>query len=64
MRSYKISLLESGGMKSANHLQECSDDYEAMALANNLIKGGGIAHIWEGTRSVGQIFLPLPIAAE
>jgi hypothetical protein len=59
MPDYKIRLLDSGGMNVATRTLQCSDDYEAMALAKGLIEGGGIAHVWADERNVGQIFLPL-----
>ena len=64
MLIYKIRVLDSGGMNIANHSRVCNDDYEAMTLAESLVRSGGIAHIWEGARSVGQRFFPLAEAAE
>jgi hypothetical protein len=64
MLNYQIRLLDSGGMNLAHLSRTCRDDHEAMKLAESLISGGGIAHIWEGSRSIGQVFLPLPKAAE
>jgi hypothetical protein len=64
MLNYQIRVLDSGGTNAALHTLACKDDYEALALARSLIGGGGIAHVWDGPRSVGQIFLPLPWAAE
>jgi len=64
MLIYRMRLLDSGGMNVVTHSHVCRDDHEAMALAGSLISGGGLAQIWEGPRNVGQIFLPLPMAAE
>jgi hypothetical protein len=64
MSDYQFRVLDCGGMNIANHSRACRDDHEAMALARRLIEGGGVAHIWEGDRNVGQIFLPLPTNAD
>lgn len=64
MQSYQIRFLDSGGLDIVVHDRQCSGDHEAMALAKSLADRGGIAHIWQDLRNVGQIYVPLPVAAE
>ena len=64
MPNYQFRTLDSGGLNVLNHSRSCRDDNKAMKFAESLITGGGIAHIWEGSRNIGQVFLPLPMAAE
>ena len=63
MAAYQVQVLDSGGLKVFVHALQCSADDEAIAIAESLLNGGGIADIWEDSRNVGQIYVPLPIAA-
>lgn len=60
MPDYQIRTLDSGGTSLANHVTYCSGDDEALAIARDLIRSGGLAHVSAGPRSVEEIFVPLP----
>ncbi len=59
MPCYQFRLRAGVGMNLATQIRECSDDYDAMTLAERLLEGGGLAHVWAGDRNVGQVFLPV-----
>jgi predicted dinucleotide-binding enzyme len=64
MPDYQIRTLDSGGTRLASHLTQCSDDDEALAVARDLIKTGGLAHVSAGARGVDEVFVPLSARPE
>jgi predicted dinucleotide-binding enzyme len=59
MDSYRIHSLDSGGLRLSEHRTVCSDDAEAHAVAKSTISAGGIAEVWQGSRKVGTVTVPL-----
>jgi predicted dinucleotide-binding enzyme len=59
MPVYQIRTLDSGGTRLASHVKVCGHDDEALAIAKDLIRAGGLAQVTAGLRSVNEIFVPL-----
>jgi predicted dinucleotide-binding enzyme len=64
VRTYQIRTLDSGGTRLESHVASCSGDGEAIALARDLIRGGGLAQVSAGSRSVTEVFVSLFDAGE
>jgi hypothetical protein len=58
MPDYQICSLDSGGLKVAYHVAACVSDREALAVARDLIKTGGVAEVWAGPRHVEEVSMP------
>jgi hypothetical protein len=54
-----IRTLDSGGTRLSSHVANCPGDDEAVAVATDLIRAGGLAHVSAGLRSVTEVFVPL-----
>ena len=55
MADYRIYLLGDDGHIVSGSDACCANDEDALALAKGMLKNGGRAEVWQGTRCVDQI---------
>ncbi len=59
MASYRIYLLDDNGRIAYGRDADCDSDAEACSAACEMLKAGAKAEVWQSTRRVGRVSMPL-----